>query len=67
MTYTLRQLDSSGTLVDEKRVNAHSYHAALRQLKDAADGAEKIEVYNGENEKAGEISVEYWATRLRQR
>lgn len=66
-SYTVRQLDSDGQVVSEKQVAAHSYSAALRELRDVVDEAQRIEVFNREGEKAGEIGVDYWRLKRRGR
>lgn len=59
-TYTVRQLDAVGKVVSEKQVEASGNDAALRQLKNVAEMAERIEVYDADNNRVGEIVVAYW-------
>ena len=63
--YKLRQLDKQGDLLCENVVAADSCNAALRELKDVVDEAQRIVVFNDKGEKAGEINVDYWLRRRR--
>ena len=66
-SYQLRQLDDDGQVISERRVEADDYSAALRQLKEVFGDAQRIQIYNEQDEKAGEISVDYWRREVRWR
>lgn len=57
--FQVRQIDASGHVVSEKLVTAHDYGAVLRQLKEVDQEAERIEVYNDEGKKSGEVCAKY--------
>ncbi len=65
--YSIRQLDSVGQVLSDKQVTGQSYQEVLRNLKSVTSGTERIEVYNGEGEKAGAIGVDHWRQRLRKK
>ena len=58
--FQVRQIDANGHVVSEKLVTAHDYVAVLRQLREVNEEAERIEVYNDEGRKSGEVCVKYW-------
>lgn len=59
-SYQVRQLDSDGLVLSERQVDAHDCNSAIRQLQDVYLEAQRIEVYNEQGEKAGEIKADYW-------
>ena len=59
-SYKMTQLDADGTVLAEHEVVAFSYNAALKQLKEVADDAQRIEVHNHEGDKVGAMHVDYW-------
>lgn len=63
--YRLRQVDAQGQVLSETEVAAHSYSAALRELDDVVETAQRIEVLNDRAEKAGEVNVDYWRLKWR--
>ena len=65
--YKVRQLDDHGDVLSETQVAAHSCSAALQELNNVVDDAQRIEVYNEEGEKAGEVNVDYWRIKRRRR
>ena len=65
--YSVRELDSAGKVISDKQVTGQSYQGVLRDLKSVSQGTSKIEVYNGEGEKAGAIGVDYWRQRVRKK
>ena len=66
-SYQIRQLDKDGHLVSERHVEAHDCTAAMRQLKEVSRDAQRIEIYNEQGERAGEISVGYWRRKMHRR
>ncbi|MEX0819603.1 MAG: hypothetical protein WD070_08410 [Pirellulaceae bacterium] len=65
--YKVRQLDTEGQVLSEKQVTAPDSGTALRQLKDVFAETQRIEVYNDDGEKAGEMDGDYWRQRVRRR
>ena len=65
VAYTVRQIDTDGRILAEKQVEAHDYNVALRQIGNVIEGAKRIEVYNQQGEKAGQIHVDYWRKKVR--
>ena len=63
--YTVRQLDAQGDVVREAQVEASSTDEALRQLKDVVDTAQRIEVYDVNDERVRQIGVAYWCQKWR--
>ena len=65
--YSIREVDSIGQVLSDRQVTGQSCQGVLRDLKSVTQGTERIEVYNGEGEKAGAIGVDYWRQRLRRK
>ena len=65
--YSVRELDSVGQVLSDKPVTGQSYQEVLRDLKSITKGTDRIEVYNGEGEKAGAIGAAYWRQRVRKK
>lgn len=65
--YKVRQLDAEGEVVSEKHVAAPTYDAVLRQLTSVAEKAERIEVYNEDGDRSGEVNVDYWRQRVQRK
>ena len=65
--YTVRQLDADGEVLSEKRVEAQNYDGVLRQLKKIAREVRRIEVYDQDGNRAGEINADFWRQRVRGR
>jgi len=54
-------------VLSDKPVTGQSYQEVLRDLKSITKGTDRIEVYNGEGEKAGAIGAAYWRQRVRKK
>ncbi len=63
--YTVRQMTTEGQVVSERQVAAQSYSAALREMGKVSEEAQRIEVFNSEGEKAGEIGADHWRLKRR--
>ena len=62
--YTVRQLDQQGGVISEKHIEAPHTEAALRQLAGIADTTRRIEVYDADHKKVGEVLDDYWRRRF---
>lgn len=64
-TYVVRQVDEQGDVISDQHVEAMDNDAALRQLRNINEFTERIDVYNSEELRVGQISGEYWRSKYR--
>ena len=58
--YTIRQIDEHGAVISERQIEADSANTALRELRKASEGMQRIEVYNRNQEQVRQIDGDYW-------
>ena len=58
--YTIRQIDEHGAVISEKKVEADSANTALREVRNASEAMQRIDVYDSNQERVRQIDGDYW-------
>lgn len=64
--YEVKQMDDEGAVLSSVRVDAQSSEAAAKQLREVADGTDRIVVCL-DGAPMNEMGVDYWKQRVRRR